>query len=111
MQEHCIPLYLQAASSVSQVEPLSASSALFPNPLTSSSFIALTPEQAAKKFEVKIFDSEGRNATNNFNINIFSDSVTIERRNAPSGMYYYRLVDKVSFQPSSIIGAGHFIVQ
>jgi hypothetical protein len=57
------------------------------------------------------FDSQGRNVTSAFKIQIFSDSVTIERRNATSGTYYSRLIDKASGQPFSIIGAGHFVVQ
>jgi hypothetical protein len=111
VQEHCIPLYLDAPSGVAEEPFPSNPSGFYPNPFGSSSTLVLTPEQAVKKVTVKIYDAAGREMTSRFNIRISSDSVLIERRNAPSGSYYYRLLSKVSSQPSGIIGAGHFVVQ
>jgi hypothetical protein len=111
VQEHCISLYLLASSGVPLGEPSSNSSAFYPNPLTSSSIIVLTPEQAARKFKVNIFDESGRDVSKNFAIRVLGDSITIERRNAPSGSYYYRLIDEASSQPFSIIETGKFVVQ
>jgi hypothetical protein len=111
-QEHCIPLYIYPTSSVSlQGESLSKPHEFYPNPFRLSSTLVLTPEQSAQKASIKIYDDAGREMTNRFSIRISSDSVIVERQNVPPGSYIYRLLSKVSSQPSGVIGTGKFIVQ
>lgn len=111
-KRNCIPLYISSGvGSVSQETSLFNSSRIYPNPFTSSANILLTEEQSTQQFGVIIFDAAGQDATYQFRITIFGDSLSIERSGAAAGIYYYRLRSRVSPQFASIIGAGKFIVR
>ncbi len=100
-----------APSEVSQVNIPIPQTAIYPNPSSNSSTIVLAPEQAAREFQVKVYDVLGRDLTCEFDVRFFDDIITLGRQNAPSGAYCYQILSKVYSQSLSIIGTGKFILQ
>ena len=111
IQKRYVWLVVGAKSSISEEKYQPQRTRVYPNPSATSFTIIYTSELPKQKANIEIFNEDGAEVTDEFKITIFNDSIRIERKNAPSGSYFYRLVNKVSSQPSSVIGVGKFILQ